>query len=79
MASIIWNAKILDEDDVTVSAILGGYRVVGGQIDERALQQCLIARAAVMTTWYPILYPEPNAERAAKLRRRIEWLESIAR
>ena len=79
MASIIWNAKILDEDDVTVSAILGGYRVVGGQIDERALQQCLIARAAVMTTWYPILYPEPNAERSAKLRRRIEWLESIAR
>jgi hypothetical protein len=33
-----------------------------------------VARAAVITAWYPILYPKPNADRQEKLRRRIEWL-----
>lgn len=74
MASIIWNARILDEDHATADAILDGYRRAGGIIDESALRQCLIARAAVMTAWYPILYPNPNEERQEKLRRRIEWL-----
>jgi len=37
----------------------------------------MIARAAVMTAWYPILYPNPNEDRQAKLRRRIAWLESV--
>jgi hypothetical protein len=75
VASIIWNARILDEDHATVNAILDAYRDAGGHIDENALQQSLIARAAVMTAWYPILYPNLNAERQAKLQRRIEWLE----
>ena len=72
VASIIWNAQILDQDQTTVNAILAAY----GAVDEKALQQSLIGRAAVMTTWYPILYPNPNAERQAKLQRRIEWLQA---
>ena len=72
VASIIWNAQILDQDQSTVNAILGAY----GAVDEKALQQSLIGRAAVMTAWYPILYPNPNAERQAKLQRRIEWLQA---
>ena len=75
VASIIWNAQILDEDHDTVAAILDSYRAAGGQIDANALQQSLIARAAVITAWYPILYPNPDAERQSKLRRRIEWLK----
>jgi len=73
LASIIWNARVLDEDHEAADAILSAY---GGDIDEQALQQSMIARAAVMTAWYPILYPNPNEERRAKLQRRIEWLES---
>lgn len=73
VASILWNAQILDEDHATVAAIREAY----GPVDETALQQSLIARAAVMTAWYPILYPNPNAERQAKLQRRIEWLERV--
>lgn len=79
VASIVWNARILDGDHATADAILEGYREAGGTINESALQQCLIARAAVMTAWYPILYPNPNEERRAKLRRRIEWLEAVQR
>jgi hypothetical protein len=75
IASIIWNARILDHDHDTVDAILSAYREAGGRIDERALHQSLIARAAVMTAWYPVLYPNPNAERREKLCSRIEWLE----
>lgn len=75
VASIIWNAHILDEDHAIVSAILAAYRDAGGRIDENALRQSLIARAAVITAWYPILYPNPDAERQSKLQRRIEWLE----
>ena len=55
-----------------MSAILGAY----GQVNSEALQQSMVARAAVITAWYPILYPKPNEERQAKLRHRIEWLES---
>lgn len=71
VASLIWNAQVLDEDHATVHAILDAY----GSVDESALRQNMIARAAVMTAWYPILYPTPNEERQARLRRRIEWLE----
>ena len=46
-----------------------------GPIDEDALLLSLVARAAVMTAWYPILYPQPNAQRQEKLKKRIEWLE----
>ena len=75
IASVIWNAQILEEDQATVESILNAYRTAGGQIDPQALEQCLIARAAVMTAWYPILYPNPNAERQSRLQRRIEWLQ----
>jgi hypothetical protein len=71
VASLIWNAKILDEDPIMVEAMLAGY----GAVNETALEQSLIARAAVITAWYPILYPNPNAQRQTKLQRRIEWLE----
>ncbi|OYW74146.1 MAG: hypothetical protein B7Z37_18790 [Verrucomicrobia bacterium 12-59-8] len=74
VASIIWNVQILDEDQATVQAICDAYCKAGGTIDDHALHHSLIARAAVMTAWYPILYPNPNAERQAKLQRRIDWL-----
>lgn len=77
VASIIWNARILDEDHATADAILDAYRQAGGEIDPHALDQCLVARAAVITAWYPILYPNPNDERREKLRRRIEWLAGV--
>jgi thiamine kinase-like enzyme len=76
VASVIWNAHLIDEDHATVNAILSAYREAGDVIDERALQQCLVARAAVITVWYPILYPNPNADRQAKLQHRIAWLEA---
>jgi hypothetical protein len=71
VASIIWNARFLDEDHATVAAIGEAY----GPVDEKALQQCLVARAAVITVWYPILYPAPTGDRQEKLRRRLAWLE----
>lgn len=71
VASLVWNARILDEDHETVDAILGAY----GPVNSGALQHSLVARAAVMTAWYPILYPDPSEERRARLQRRIEWLE----
>lgn len=73
VASLIWNAQILEDDHATVSAILSAY----GPVDPVALQQSMIARAAVITAWYPILYPNPNEDRRTKLARRIEWLEGL--
>ena len=72
LASLIWNAQILDEDHSTVRSIRAAY----GPVNEEALRICLVARAAVMTAWYPILYPNSNGDRQEKLKRRIEWLES---
>jgi len=71
VASLIWNSKILDGDHTTVDSMLAGY----GKVNETALEQSLIARAAVITAWYPILYPTPDAERQMKLQRRLEWLQ----
>jgi hypothetical protein len=71
VASIIWNARILDEDHDTVKTILDAY----GPVNEKALHHSLIGRAAVMTAWYPLLYPNPNPERQSRLQRRIQWLE----
>lgn len=79
LASIIWNARLLEEDHAKADAILAAYREAGGAWDERALEQSLIARAAVMTAWYPILYPNPNEERKKKLEWRIRWLEGMER
>lgn len=76
LASIIWNARILDENHSTADQILESYRRAGGQIDPLALHHSLIARAAVMSAWYPILYPDPSPERRIKLQRRLDWLES---
>jgi hypothetical protein len=77
LASIIWNAQILEEDHATVDQILHAYRSAGGFINQKALDQSLIARAAVMSAWYPILYPESDDERQTKLQRRLDWLEGI--
>jgi hypothetical protein len=74
LASIIWNARILEEDHATADGILDAYRQAGGRIDPVALHHSLIARAAVMSAWYPVLYPQPSAERREKLRRRLDWL-----
>jgi hypothetical protein len=75
VASILWNAQVLDEDHSTARRMLEGYLNAGGRIDEELLTQCMIARAAVMTAWYPILYPNPDAERRTRLERRLAWLE----
>lgn len=78
LASIIWNARILDRDHETADRILDSYREAGGSVDPLALHHSLIARAAVMSAWYPILYPNPSAERRRKLELRISWLEQIS-
>ena len=59
--------------------ILDAYRKAGGQIDPAALHHSLIARAAVMSAWYPVLYPDASRERQEKLTRRLELLENVAR
>jgi hypothetical protein len=74
VASLIWNAQVLEEDHETVKAILESY----GPVNAGALQQSMVARAAVITAWYPILYPNPNEERRSKLQRRIEWLKNAS-
>jgi hypothetical protein len=77
LASIVWNAQILEKDESTVDRILNAYRSRGGHIDPTAFHQCLIARAAVMSAWYPILYPNPDQERQTKLKQRLDWLEAM--
>jgi hypothetical protein len=74
LASILWNARILDEDHAHADAILDGYRSAGGTFDPVALHHAFIARAAVMCIWYPILYPDATPERLMKLHRRLDWL-----
>lgn len=76
VASIIWNAQILEEDHATARQIVEAYCEAGGVLDEAVMRQCLIARAAVVTAWYPILYPNPNEDRREKMRRRVAWLEA---
>ena len=77
LASVIWNARILDEDHAAADAVLGAYRAAGGPVDETALGHCLVARAAVMSAWYPVLYPDPSPERKMKLQRRLDWLAGV--
>ncbi len=78
VASAIWNARLLDRDHAAADAVVGAYEAAGGRIDSRALQYSLTARAAVMSAWYPILYPHPGPERQAKLSHRLEWLRQTA-
>jgi thiamine kinase-like enzyme len=75
LASLLWNARYLENDQATVAEISAAYRAAGGQIDPVALEICYRARAAVMTAWYPILYPEPSPDRQRKLALRIAWLQ----
>lgn len=77
LASIIWNVKLLENDQTTANAIVQAYESCGTTIDHVILDQCLIARAAVMSAWYPILYPNPSPERVQKLRQRLDWLGSL--
>jgi thiamine kinase-like enzyme len=70
LASAIWNTKLIENNKTASSEILKSY----GTYDEKILDYCLIARAAVMSAWYPILYPNPSAERLEKLNFRINWL-----
>jgi len=74
LASILWNPRILDGDHDHADRILAGYRAAGGSLDTRALDHCLVARAAVMCAWYPLLYPDPSPARREKLRFRLDWL-----
>ncbi|MFY7817772.1 MAG: phosphotransferase enzyme family protein [Akkermansiaceae bacterium] len=77
LASVIWNSHLLENDQRTVAVILKAYETGGTNINRRALDQSLIARAAVMSAWYPVLYPNPSAERVLKLEHRLRWLESM--
>lgn len=74
LASIIWNARILEEDHATADGILAAYREAGGSVDESALHHSMVARAAVMSAWYPILYPDAGPARLEKLARRLDFL-----
>ena len=77
LASVIWNARVLEEDHATANAVLNAYRDAGGSIDEEAMRHAMVARAVVMTAWYPILYPDLTEVRRERLRRRLEWLEQV--
>ncbi|MCW1914958.1 aminoglycoside phosphotransferase family protein [Luteolibacter sp. GHJ8] len=76
LASVIWNARVLEEDHESADAVLAAYRDAGGSLDEEAMKHAMIARAVVMTAWYPILYPDLSEERRERLKRRLEWLET---
>ncbi len=73
LASVIWNAHVHENDQIYVDAFFAAY----GDFDQKILHQCMIARCAVMTTWYPLLYPNMNAERSEKLAKRIDWLRLV--
>lgn len=77
VASLIWNARVLEGDEAMVEAMVGGYMEAGGSVDSSLLETCLVARGAVMCAWYPILYPKPDTARQSKLRQRLEWLAKV--
>jgi hypothetical protein len=74
VASALWNARFLDGDSHAVERFLAGYRGGGGSLEEHTLHACFETRAAVICAWYPLLYPEPDAERRRKLEVRLRWL-----
>jgi hypothetical protein len=74
LASILWNARHLDGDHHLADQITRGYQLAGGAVDSEVLEICHTARAAVMSAWYPVLYPGADGERARKLRFRMDWL-----
>ena len=77
VASLIWNARLLEGDAVTADAMVEGYLAEGEALDAARMEACLVARAVVMCAWYPILYPEPDAARQGKLRQRLAWLAAV--
>jgi thiamine kinase-like enzyme len=77
LASIIWNVKYLDKDQQTADSITSAYDSNGMKLNKDTLHQCLIGRAAVMCTWYPILYPNPSQDRINKPGYRINWLMNL--
>ena len=79
VASLIWNARLLDGDEAAAEAMVRAWEEEGGPLDPEALHHSLVARAAVMSAWYPLLYPDAGPERQDKLRRRLAWLESVER
>lgn len=74
LASILWNARHLDEDHALADRIELGYQEAGGSMDRSLLETCYTARAAVMSAWYPVLYPGGGEERMRKLQMRMAWL-----
>jgi hypothetical protein len=74
LASIVWNARFLENNEASANALLAAYCKAGGEIHETAMHHSQIARAAVMCAWYPILYPDTSSERLEKLRFRLKWL-----
>lgn len=78
LASAVWNREVLEGDAVGARATLDAYQAAGGRVDAEALRICMVARAAVMTAWYPILYPDMSADRVEKLQQRLAWLQGHA-
>lgn len=76
LASVIWNARFLEHDHAFADAMLQAYTDSGGSVSQAILDRCLTARAAVMSAWYPVLYPEPDASRREKLAQRLAWLRA---
>jgi hypothetical protein len=76
LSSLLWNAKHLVGNGLWVEKVLSGYRQAGGKWDDRLLDICDRVRAAVMTAWYPFLYPNCDGERRRKLEFRLEWLRA---
>ncbi len=75
LASLLWNAKHLEADGSFEAEVFRGYREGGGCWEEERLEEAYAARAAVMTAWYPLLYPKLEGERGRKLEARLLWLE----
>ena len=76
LSSLLWNARYLEQDSTGVGEVLAGYRDAGGLWDEERLEICDRVRAAVMTAWYPVLYPDLSGDRRRRLEFRLDWLRA---
>jgi thiamine kinase-like enzyme len=77
VASILWNKLFLDQDLPWCEQVLAAHAEAGGSVNQAALVESFVARAAVVCAWYPVLYPQPNADRQEKLRWRMQWLAEL--
>jgi hypothetical protein len=77
LASVLWNARHMDGEHGWGDRVEAAYRDAGGSVNGDALEACYVARAAVMTAWYPLLYPNPDEARKDKLRHRLRWLRAV--